>query len=141
MEMEHHLIYGVTSCRNKDMIKQKEKINYLRFLFSVENKLHKNPPEQCLFIAVILQALLDASRPRVKEESDDRIEDRDKARAWFFASVGVTCEDFMTVCDHAGVDFSTTRAFTRNLLQSQHQSRIRNRINILLRKDIPLKTT
>ena len=120
---------------------RRTKINYLRFLFTLEKKLQKNPPEQCLFIAVILQAILDASRTQTKDESEERTYDRDRATGWFFTSVGVTCQDFMTVCDHAGVDYATARAFTHNLLQSNHKPQIRNRINILLRKDLPIKIT
>ena len=40
----------------------------LNLLFNLEKKLQKERPEQCLFIAVILQALLDATKPKLRDE-------------------------------------------------------------------------
>ena len=45
----------------------------------------KELPERGLFLSVILQALLDATNKKSKVH-------RDKAIAWFFCSVGVTCD-------------------------------------------------
>ena len=98
----------------------------LNLIVSLEKKLERESPEQRLFIAVILQ-----------EETISY--ERQRATAWFFASVGVTCQDFITVCDHAGVEFSSTRMFAQQLIKSEHKSRIRRRINLLLRKDLPIK--
>ena len=111
----------------------------LNLLFNLEKKLQRERPEQCLFIAVILQALLDASKPKIKNEDEDITYERERAKAWFFASVGVTCKDFITVCDHAGVDYSDTRGFAHQLLQSKQKPRVRRRINLLLKKDLPIK--
>tara|TARA_R100001015_G_C4571019_1_gene129076 strand:+ start:385 stop:756 length:372 start_codon:yes stop_codon:yes gene_type:complete len=111
----------------------------LNLLFNLEKKLQKERPEQCLFIAVILQALLDATKPKLPNEEEDTTYERERAKAWFFASVGVTCKDFITVCDHAGVDFSDTRVFAQQLLKSKQKPRVRRRINLLLRKDLPIK--
>ena len=111
----------------------------LNLLFNLEKKLHKRRPEQCLFIAVVLQALLDASKPELKDEEYEITYERERARAWFFASVGVTCSDFLTVCDHAGADSSDTRVFARQLLKSHQKTRVRRKINLILRKDLPLK--
>jgi hypothetical protein len=111
----------------------------LNLLFNLEKKLQKERPEQCLFIAVVLQALLDASKPELKDEEYEITYERERARAWFFASVGVTCSDFLTVCDHAGVDSSDTRVFARHLLKSNKRARVRRKINLILRKDLPLK--
>ena len=113
----------------------------LNLIIKLERKLNKDSPEQCLFIAVILQALLDASKPTIKGEDESITYERQRAKAWFFASVGVTCKDFITVCDHAGVEFSSTRIFAKRLLKSKYQTRIRRRINLLLRKDLPIKIT
>ena len=113
----------------------------LNLIVSLEKKLERESPEQCLFIAVILQALLDASKPELKNEEETISYERQRATAWFFASVGVTCQDFITVCDHAGVEFSSTRMFAQQLIKSEHKSRIRRRINLLLRKDLPIKIT
>jgi len=111
----------------------------LNLLFNLEKKLQKERPEQCLFIAVILQALLDATKPRLQNEDEDISYERERAKAWFFASVGVTCRDFITVCDHAGVDFLDTRGFALQLLKSKQKVRVRKRISIILRKDLPIK--
>ena len=110
----------------------------LNLLFNLEKKLQRERPEQCLFIAVILQALLDASKPKIKNEDEDITYERERAKAWFFASVGVTCKDFITVCDHAGVDYSDTRGFAHQLLQSKQKLRVRRRINLLLKKALPI---
>jgi|TARA_R110002049_G_C8728343_1_gene525660 hypothetical protein len=111
----------------------------LNLLFNLEKKLQKEKPEQCLFIAVVLQALLDASKPTFETETEAITENRERAKAWFFASVGVTCKDYIEVCDHAGIDYSDTRVFAHQLIQSNHKTRIRKRINLLLRKELPIK--
>jgi hypothetical protein len=111
----------------------------LNLLFNLEKKLQKERPEQCLFIAVILQALLDATKPKLQNEDEDISYERERAKAWFFASVGVTCKDFITVCDHAGIDYLDTRGFAHQLLQSKQKARVRKRISIILRKDLPIK--
>ena len=50
--------------------------------------------ERVLFIAVVLQALLDATKPEQSNESKTAIYARERATAWFFAKTGVTCENF-----------------------------------------------
>ncbi len=40
--------------------------------------------ERKLFLAVIFQALLDATKPKEKKESSISIMNRDRAVAWFF---------------------------------------------------------
>ena len=69
--------------------------------FVVEEDVFKErtTPEQTMYMCVILQALLDATKPTYKGEPETSILERDRARAWFFASVGVTSEDFKIVCD------------------------------------------
>ena len=111
----------------------------LNLLFNLEKKLQKERPEQCLFIAVVLQALLDASKPEIRNEDEDNSYERERAKSWFFASVGVTCTDFITVCDHAGINYSDTRVFAHQFLQSKQKIKIRKKINLILRKDLPFK--
>ena len=110
-------------------------------LYTIEKKLQRDRPEQCLFIAVVLQALLDASKPKFETETDMITENRERARAWFFASVGVTCKDYITVCDHAGINYEDTRVFAHQLIQSKHKRKVRQKINLILRKDLPIKIT
>ena len=50
-----------------------------------------------MFLGVVLQAMLDATKPENNRESNESKTPRDAAKAWFFASVGVTAEDFSTV--------------------------------------------
>jgi hypothetical protein len=83
------------------MEKQETKI-----LLEIEEiiKKRKADPEQLLFMSVILQAMLDATKPETEKESEDADVARRSAQAWFFSSVGVTAEDFITVCDIADID-------------------------------------
>lgn len=87
---------------------------------------------QLLFLAVILQALLDATKPKLSSDNEEIILDRLRARAWFSSSVGVTCEDFRTVCECAGVDPSYTKTFAYKVLESGEIPFIRKRINTIL---------
>ena len=58
--------------------------------------------------------------------------ERDRAIAWFFASVGVTAEDFKTVCDYAGVEPEYMRDFAFKVLKSGEVEYVRKRINAVL---------
>jgi hypothetical protein len=92
--------------------------------------------ERILFLSVILQALLDATKEK-KENVKVRITyERDRAKSWLFAKVGVTCENFEEVCDMAGVSPSATRTFAYQVVHSHDKDFIRKRIqNILGDKD------
>ncbi len=89
-------------------------------------------PERILFMTVILQALLDASKPSTTNESERAKLDRTHAQAWFFASVGVTAEDFATVCDMAGIDPGYTRNFAYKVICSKEVKYTRKKINSIL---------
>ena len=89
-------------------------------------------PERKLFLAVIFQALLDATKPKEKKESAISVMNRDRAIAWFFASVGVTAEDFHSVCDYAGVNPVYMREFAFKVLKSGEVEYVRKRINAVL---------
>jgi len=88
--------------------------------------------ERALFMTVILQALLDATKPSYDGEPDTAILERDRAVAWFFASVGVTAEDFTAVCDFAGVNPVYMREFAFKVLRSGEVEYVRKRINAVL---------
>jgi hypothetical protein len=92
----------------------------------------QSSPERILFMTVILQALLDASKPSTTNESERAKLDRTHAQAWFFASVGVTAEGFSTVCDMAGVDPGYTRSFAYKVIRSKEVEYTRKKINSIL---------
>jgi len=92
----------------------------------------QSSPERILFMTVILQALLDASKPSTTNESERAKLDRTHAQAWFFASVGVTSEDFTAVCDMAGIDAGYTRSFAYKVIRSKEVEYTRKKINSIL---------
>ena len=73
-------------------------------IIQIENIFYSEPenPEKRLFVAVILQALLDVSK---NIQTQDKV-NKDRAESWFFTSVGVTCKNFESVCGMAGVHTS-----------------------------------
>jgi hypothetical protein len=99
------------------------------------NSSQSSSPERTLFLAVILQALLDATKPTYNGEAEQSDLDRRSAQAWFSSSVGVTAKDFSDVCDMAGVNVSYTKQFAYKVLQSGEITFIRKRINALLTHD------
>lgn len=117
-------------------------LNYLEeedeeFLLSVEILLEKQEtsPERVLFLSVILQALLDATKPATLKEPEEEKLARRSAQAWFFASVGVTAQDFNEICDFAGITPVNMRSFAFKVLRSKEFTYIRKRINTVLNYD------
>jgi hypothetical protein len=104
----------------------------INIVLSDDAQVSISSPEKTLYLAVILQALLDATKPAYAGEPDQAIIDRDRAIAWFFASVGVTAEDFREVCDNAGVDPDYMRQFAFRVLKSGEVDFVRRRINAIL---------
>ena len=88
-----------------------------------------------MFLGVVLQAMLDATKPENNRESSESKAARTAAKAWFFASIGVTAEDFNTVCDIAGVDAGYVRSFAFKVLKSKEIKYVRRRINAVLTFD------
>ena len=86
---------------------------------------NKESPERGLFLSVILQALLDATNKKSKVH-------RDKAIAWFFCSVGVTCDNFEQICNHAGLSPSYTRSFAYKVIHSPDLKYVRQRIKKMI---------
>ena len=101
-------------------------------IFSEQITTSISRPEKTLFLAVILQALLDATKPEYEGEPDHAVMERDRAKAWFFASIGVTAEDFNEVCDNAGVNPAYMRRFAYKVLKSGEIDFVRKRINAIL---------
>ena len=85
----------------------------------------REEPERRLYLAVILQALLDASNV-------SNIVTKDKAKAWFFCSVGVTCDNFEFICDNANLDAGAVRGFAYEVINSEQKSNFRYRIYQIL---------
>jgi hypothetical protein len=89
-------------------------------------------PHKLLFLAVIFQAMLDATKPEADNESAEAVLERDRAKGWLFASVGVTAADFVTVCDLAGVDYHQVRSFAHQVINTGEATFIRRKINAIL---------
>ena len=86
----------------------------------------------CSYVSY-LQALLDATKPVTSVEPHVGCTlHRDRAIAWFFSSVGVTADDFVQVCDYAGVDPQYMRDFAFKVLRSGEVEYVRKRINAVL---------
>ena len=97
-------------------------------LYDITNK----GSEQSLYLAVILQALLDVTKPELQNESKEIKQYRDQAHAWFFTSVGVTCEEFKTVCYYAGLEPEKVRSFAYEVIQSGDVENVRRRFSSLI---------
>lgn len=122
----------MVSQKNGYMVNIKENSN--EFIIEMEQLIEtrKSAPEQVLFLTVILQALLDATKPEEQRESSEARTARDSAKAWFAASVGVTAEDFGTVCDLAGIDIDYAKTFAYKVIQSKEIDYVRKRINTVI---------
>jgi|TARA_R110001583_G_scaffold188274_1_gene350320 hypothetical protein len=82
-------------------------------------------PERRLYMAVILQALLDATNVASKIT-------KDRATAWFFCSVGVTCDNFEFICDSAGIEPTIVRGFAYDVINSEKKPDFKYRIYQIL---------
>ena len=103
-------------------------------IIQIENLFYSEPynSEKRLFLSVILRALLDVSKNVIT--SNDKV-NKARAESWFFAEVGVTCENFETVCGMAGVTPSKARSFAYKVIRADNKKFLRNRIRSVLRGD------
>ena len=101
-------------------------------IIQIENIFYSEPhsSEKRLFLSVILQALLDVSKNIVT--SQDKV-NKSRAESWFFTDVGVTCENFKSVCQMAGVNPSKARSFAYKVLNADNKDFLRKRIRNVLR--------
>ena len=101
-------------------------------IIQIENIFYSEPinSERRLFLSVILQALLDVSKKIITPQ--DKV-NKSKAESWFFTSVGVTCENFESVCQMAGVQPSKARSFAYQVIRSTDKNFLRKRIRNVLR--------
>lgn len=93
---------------------------------------NRKDPYRSLFISVIFQAILDVTKPEKDNETVDSKLNRDQASAWFFASIGVTCENFEFICDYAGLSPKDVRSFASYVINSDNVGPVRNQISKLL---------
>lgn len=88
-------------------------------------------PERVLFIAVFLQALLDATKPGYENEPRLSKLNRDCAIKWFSMPQSVTASSFEPICELAGINPSYARQFFEKILDGRKEFTYR-RINMLL---------
>ena len=94
--------------------------------------LTQKDPDKTLNLAIILQALLDMSKPKENNETNETALQRDQASAWVFASVGVTCENFESTCQMAGLEPDTVRNFAVKAATSENVNETRRKLNSFL---------
>tara|TARA_R110000787_G_scaffold42665_1_gene104844 strand:+ start:1890 stop:2234 length:345 start_codon:yes stop_codon:yes gene_type:complete len=87
---------------------------------------------QSLYIAVVLQALLDLTKPTKENEKSSIQLERDQAHSWIFKEVGVTCRNFSDTCYYAGLQPDTVRHFAFNIINSEDIIDVRRRFHSLL---------
>jgi len=99
-------------------------------IFRLDLNVKAGERERTLYLAVILQALLDATvSATVVSSSDINIVHR-QANTWFFSPA--KSSDFESVCDLAGIDPDYTRTLAYKVIKSNKVSFIRKRLNALL---------
>ena len=101
-------------------------------IIQIENIFYSEPnsSEKRLFLSVILQALLDVSKNVITPQ--DKV-NKARAESWFFTSVGVTCKNFHSVCQMAGVKPNKARSFAYKVMNASNKYFLRKRIRNVLR--------
>ena len=97
-------------------------------LYDLTNK----DADKTLHLAIVLQALLDLSKPKESTESLETVLHRDQASAWVFCSIGVTCENFESTCELAGLEPEAVRSFAVKTVTSENINDIRRKLNSFL---------
>jgi hypothetical protein len=106
--------------------------------FDISTSLHslydltEKDSDKSLYLAVVIQALLDVSKPKLNGESNNIKLQRDQAHAWFFTSVGVTCEDFKTICHYAGLEPEKVRSFAYEVVNKGDVENVRRKLSSLI---------
>ena len=93
-----------------------------------------NDGDTVIFLSVIYQALLDVAKSKKENESTSITSIRQQATNWFFASIGVTSENFEFICDYANLRPSQVREFAAYVVNSDDKREVRNRLNLLLKR-------
>jgi hypothetical protein len=94
----------------------------------------KKYSDRVLFLSVVFQAILDATKPKTNEESTSITMLRDEATSWFFASIGVTSQNFQFICDYAGLKPKRVREFVSYVINSKNPEEIRSKLNSILKR-------
>ena len=85
-----------------------------------------------LYLSVIIQAFLDLTKPKREGEESHITIYRNQADAWFFSSIGTTCEDFEQVCNQAGVSPYKVRHYAYEVIKSGDVTDVRKRFKAIL---------
>tara|TARA_R110002020_G_scaffold451823_1_gene665980 strand:+ start:528 stop:860 length:333 start_codon:yes stop_codon:yes gene_type:complete len=96
-----------------------------------KEKVPPKSPEQLLFLAVVYQALLDATKLQRHNDSEEVKRNRKEAARWFTTEQGTTATDFEEVCFLAGLEPHLTRSFVKKIFNKEISFE-RRRINVLI---------
>ena len=88
-------------------------------------------PDRVLFVSVVLQALMDATQPKNNVESTSITMLREEATSWFFASIGVTSQNFEFICDYAGLEPKKVKDFAAYVINSDDRDEARSKLNLI----------
>ena len=103
----------------------------------LEEGIHdSHSPERVLFLCVILQQLLDATKPRHQNDTTYTSVNREQAKAWLTSEVGVTAEDKETVCFLAGIEPEALTSYAKKIIDTKEIIFIRKRINAILHEPL-----
>ena len=103
----------------------------------LEEGIHdSHSPERVLFLCVILQQLLAATKPRPPNDTTYTSVNREQAKAWLTSEVGVTAEDKETVCFLAGIEPEALTSYAKKIIDTKEIIFIRKRINAILHEPL-----
>ena len=116
-------------------------ISYEGSSFAIDSVLEEgihdsHSPERVLFLCVILQQLLDATKPRHPNDTTYTSVNREQAKAWLTSEVGVTAEDKETVCFLAGIEPEALTSYAKKIIDTKEIIFIRKRINAILHEPL-----
>ena len=101
------------------------------FLQTIEqNIISSTSAERTLFLAVILQALLDATQKDTQDLESHKY--KRESILWFTTNSGKRKEDFEYICELADIEPNYMRRVAMEILTSKRTNFVRNHINALL---------
>ena len=111
---------------NNGIMKQHE-----NFFNTVEqNFISSTSAERTLFLAVILQALLDATQKDTRDLESSKY--KREAILWFTSNFGETKKHFEYICHSANINPKYMRKVAMDILTSKRTNFIRTHINAIL---------
>jgi len=96
-----------------------------------DENVEPHSPERMLFIAVFIQALLDATKPSYEGEPNVSKKNRRRSHKWFSLPGCVTASTFEPICDLAGINPEYARKHYEKIQAGEIEFPHR-RINVLL---------